>query len=179
MLRDAPLPPRLLNLQKGLIFDTFPSPRAHHSPVAVLTAWAAGAGGGLRWGTERPVRGYQSGFGVAGAGGWQPSHPLPCPREREEMGTAQAGRGGRTVDGHGGDLSPRHPSAGSTTASCGEIPRFQGNVGIPQLGAGRMLAAALPAPLACPSLLPAGHPAAGGDARISPSEEQPSWLASA
>lgn len=96
MLRNAPLPPTLLNLQQGLIFDIFPLPWAHHSPVAILTAWAANTVGALQPVGEQSIhcRGQRSGFGVARARGWQPLRPLPCLWERDEVGSSTGRPGG-------------------------------------------------------------------------------------
>lgn len=108
-LCDPPLPPTLLNLQQGLIFDTFPLPRAHRSPVAVLTAWAAKAGSALQ-----PVGEQNICCGASGAAlGWPERgagslHALPCPRERDEVGSS-TGRSGGTGQDSGTGMEETSP----------------------------------------------------------------------
>ena len=121
MLRNAPLPPTLLNLQRGLIFDTPPLPGAHHSPAAVLSAWAAEAGGALQPLGEEHTHCRASaaalGWPEPGAGSCQA--PSPAHGEGMRWGASQAGLGGQSSMGMGKTSPPHpHPTAGSTTAGC-------------------------------------------------------------
>lgn len=87
--------PTLLNLQQGLIFDTFLSPWAHRSPVAVLTAWAAKAGSALQPVGEQRIHSRASGEAL----GWPERRagschiPSPVCRKGMRWGVAQVGLG--------------------------------------------------------------------------------------